>query len=185
MFGTDSVTIWSIRIPHWRTEYIHPIVLAESYGSEVAAPKAVEQMFGCIPFPWWQHTDVRDTPGGLAKRLARMHDPERLFQARQGRIKKRMMDKDPLFYDQFIGPALENDVYTIEYYQTRQKQIAAMHRAMAVKPEQVGKLWISPEAERLKKFDWVAMALELRDLVIGKMNVYEAQGMILEKHGVK
>jgi hypothetical protein len=181
---TDSVTVWSIRIPHWRAEYIRPVVLAESWGSEITAPEAVEQMFGCIPFPWWQHTDVRDTPGGLAKRLARMHDPERLFAARQERIRKRMADKDPLFYDQLIGPALENDVYNLEHYQNRQKEIADMHRHMAVKPDQVGKLWISPEAERLKQFDWPEMATRLRDMVVAKINVYEAQERILKMDGV-
>jgi hypothetical protein len=182
---TDSVTIYSIRLPHHRPAAVGPAVLAESWGSEITAPEAVEKMFGCIPFPWNLYCGVEDTPAGLAKRLARMHDPERLFAARQERIRKRMADKDPLFYDQFIGPALKNDAYNLEHYQNRQKEIADMHRHMAVKPEQVGKLWISPEAERLKKFDWPGMALELQQAVINKTDVYEASDIILKKHGVK
>jgi hypothetical protein len=141
-------------------------------------------MFGCTPFPWNLYVDVADTPKGLAKRLARMHDPERLFQARQDRIRKRVMDKDPMFYDQLIGPALERDTYTLEYYRDRQKQISDMHRQVSVNDDQVGKLWISSEADRLKKFDWPAMALELRDLVIKKIDVYEAMDMVLKKEGV-
>jgi hypothetical protein len=48
----------------------------------------------------------------------------------------------------------------------------------------VGKLWISPEAEGLKQFDWPAMARELQGLVL-KMDVYEAMDMVLEKYEVK
>jgi hypothetical protein len=106
-----------------------------------------------------------------------MHDPER--------IKKRLAQTDPLFYAQMIGPALENDPYTLEYYRDHQRQIAEMHREIAVPEDQVGKLWIGPEAERLKKFDWPAMALELRQMVIDKVDVYVARDILLEKHGVK
>jgi len=171
----DAVTIYSVRLPHRRPAAVSPAVLAESWGSDITAPEAVEKMFGCIPFPWNLYCGVEDTPAGLEKRLGRMHTPERLFNARQERIKKRLAQKDPLFYNQFIGPALEKDAYTLDFYMERQRQIADMHREIAVKPEQVGRLWINPDAERLRRFDWPAMALELRDMVMGKIDVYEAQ----------
>jgi hypothetical protein len=182
---TDAVTIYSIRLPRHRPANVTPAVLAQSWGSETTAPEAVEKIFGCIPFPWNLYCGVEDTPAGLAKRIKRMHTPERLFNARQERIKKRLAQKDPLFYDQMIRRALEKNPYTLEHYRQRQKDVEQMHRQVAVKPDQVGRLWISPEAERLKQFDWPAMALELRDLVIGKVDVYEAQDIILKKHGVK
>jgi hypothetical protein len=148
----DSVTVYQVRLPHHRPCAVTPVVMAESWGSDITAPEAVEQMFGCIPFPWNLYVGVADTPAGLEKRLARMHDPERLFAARQDRIRKRLMDKDPMFFDQLIGPTLEGDTYTLEYYQDRQRQIADMHRKVTVDADQVGRLWISPEAERLKRF---------------------------------
>jgi hypothetical protein len=181
----DQVTIYSIRLPHHRPAAVSPAVLAESWGSDITAPEAVEKMFGCIPFPYWMVSSVEDTPAGLEKRLGRMHTPERLFAARQERIKKRLAEKDPLFYDQMIGPALENDAYNLEYYRQRQTEIADMHRQVAVKAEQVGKLWISPEAERLRRFDWPAMALELRQMVMDKVDVYVAQDSVLKRHGAK
>jgi hypothetical protein len=182
---TDSVTVWNIRLPHHRPADITPAVLAESWGSDITAPEAVEKIFGCIPFPWNLYCVVEDTPTGLEKRLARMHAPERLFDARHERIKKRLAQKDPLFYDQMIGPALENDIYTLEFYRNRQTEIADMHRKIAVKPENVGKLWINPDAEWLQQFDWQTMALELQQAVINKTEVYEASDIILKKHGVK
>jgi hypothetical protein len=177
---TDAVTIYSIRLPHHRPAAVSPAVLAESWGSETTAPEAVEKIFGCIPFPWNLYCGVEDTPAGLAKRIKRMHTPERLFNARQERIKKRLAQKDPLFYDQMIRRALENDAYNLEHYQNRQKEISDMHRKMAVPADKVGKLWISPEAERLKQFDWPEMATRLRDMVVAKINVYEAQERILK-----
>jgi hypothetical protein len=95
------------------------------------------------------------------------------------------MKKDPLFYDQMIGPALDNDMYTLAYYRQRQRDIEQMHRKVAVRADQVGRIWINPEGERLKQFDWPAMAKELQARVMNKMDVYEAQDMILEKQGVK
>jgi hypothetical protein len=180
----DQVTIWQVRLSHHRPADVHPEVLAESWGSDTPAPDAVEAMFGCIPFPWCIYTDVADTPEGLEKRLARMHSPERLFQARQDRIRKRVMERDPMFYDQMVRPALKNDAYDRAFYRDRQKQIAEMYRKIAVPADLVGRIRIHPAAEQLKQFDWPAMARELQGLVL-KMNVYEAQDMILEKHGVK
>jgi len=182
---SDAVTTYTIRLPRHRAANVRPKTLARSWGSKIPAPAAVEKMFGCIPFPWNLYVDVQDTPEGLAKRLGRMHAPERLFAARQDRIRKRLQEKDPMFYDQLIGPMLTNDVYDLGYYRRRQRQIADMHRKIAVNPEQVGRLWVNPDAQRLTQFDWPAMALELRDLVIGKIDVYDAQDQILEKHGVK
>jgi len=182
---TDAVTIYSIRLPHHRPAAVSPAVLAESWGSETTAPEAVEKIFGCIPFPWNLYCGVEDTPAGLAKRIKRMHTPERLFNARQESIKKRLAQKDPLFYDQMIRRALEKNPYTLEHYRQRQKDVEQMHRQVAVKPDQVGRLWINPDAEWLQQFDWPAMALELQQAVINKTEVYEASDIILKKHGVK
>lgn len=61
-----------------------------------------------------------------------------------------------------------------------------MHQKMAVRPDQLGRIWINPESKRLQPFDWPAMALELQKLVIkNKMDVYEAQDLVLEINGVK
>lgn len=180
----DSVTIHNIRLSYHRPPAMRPEVMAMSWGAATSAHEAVEEIFGCIPFPYQSCIDFTDTPTGLAKRLKRMHAPERMFAARQERIKKHIMKKDPLFYDQFIDQALENDTYTLEYYRDRQAAIEQMHRRVAVKPDQVGKLWISPEADRLKKVDWPGLADELRELVIGKMDVYEAQNLLLEREGL-
>jgi len=181
----DAVIIYCIRLPHHHPAAVRPVVLAESWGSDVTAPEAVEKMFGCIPFPWNLYCGVEDTPAGLEKRLARMHTPDRLFAARQERIKKRLAQKDPLFYEQMIGPALENDIYTLEHYRKRQTEIEDMHRQVAVKAEQMGKLRINPDAEQLKRFDWPGMARELRQMVIDKVDVYVAQDLVLKKHGVR
>lgn len=105
----DQVTIYNIRLHHHRPADIRPKVLAISWGSEVNAEESVQKMFGCIPFPYSPFVDFQDTPAGLQKRLNRMRSPESLYKARQKRIHAYVMKKDPLFYDQFIGPALEND----------------------------------------------------------------------------
>ncbi|WP_024333073.1 hypothetical protein [Desulfotignum balticum] len=156
----DQVTIYNIRLSYHRPAEIQPTTLAMSWGSDTTAVDAVEKMFGCIPFPYHLYVGVEDTPTSLQKRLNRMRDPESLYKARRKRIRAYVMKKDPLFYDQFIGPALENDAYTLEYYRQRQKDIADMHRKISVKPDRVGKLWINPEAERLKHVDWLAFSNE-------------------------
>jgi hypothetical protein len=45
--------------------------------------------------------------------------------------------KDPLFYNQMVGPALEKDQYTLACYQQRQRDIEQMHRKVAVKTDQL------------------------------------------------
>jgi hypothetical protein len=181
----DQVTIYNIRLSYHRPAEIQPTTLAMSWGSDTTAVDAVEKMFGCIPFPYHLYVGVEDTPTGLQKRLNRMRDPESLYKARRKRIRAYVMKKDPLFYDQMIGPALDNDMYTLAYYRQRQRDIEQMHRKVAVRADQVGRIWINPEGERLKQFDWPAMAKELQARVMNKMDVYEAQDMILEKQGVK
>ena len=175
----DTAPTWKVRLSYHRPASIQPVTLAASYGSGMTAVDVVVEMFGCVPFPWQVYFDVLDTPTGLEKRIKRMHSPEKLFAARQKRIKKRLREKDPMFYKQLVGPALENDSYTLEFYRDRKNKIEGMHRGMSIAPENVGKLWIHPDAEKLKEFDWPGMALELQELVV-KMDIYEAQDLLLK-----
>jgi len=184
MLTMDEICHYTVKQSHHRPPVMSPVKLAESYGMDIHAHDAIHDMFGCIPFPYHVYWDIFNTPAGAEKAIKRLHSPERLFDRRVENIKKRVMGKDPLFFDEIFKRELNNNKFTLEFYRQRHIKKSQMIRKIACHDKMVGKLWISPEAEALKRFNWIQMAEQLKNLIVSGEELHTAYQMVLSENGI-